>query len=771
MAPVPGLLGEWMTAGKLLLALVVGLATLCTYSTAPAQDAAATDAPLLSTAAAPPASDTAGIPGRRTVKLSFRDLGVYGSASLRGVEGQLYLPFGIRLDEVVVEARLKLRYTYSPSLLPELSHLRIAFNEQVIAALPLVKEQSGIEVQRELNLAPSYFTDFNQLRLDLIGHYTLQCEDPDHSSLWTAISDQSEIELTLDALPIKPDLALLPAPFFDRRDGRPLQLPVVLPSQASVETLRSAGLLASWFGALASYRGAQFPVLLDQLPERGHALVLATNAQRPQGLELPEVEAPTLRVQPLPGHAGSLLLVLQGRDDAQLRLVAEALVLGQAVLSGREATVLEVDRGERRAAYDAPAWVRTDRPVKLGELIDSPDALQARGKVPPPLRINLRLPPDLLTWNRSGVPMDLRYRYTPPAQRDASMLTVSINGQLLKAFPLLPGERDVEDGRLRIPLLSDGTRSDRSALVIPPFQLGANNQMQFQFVVETNREGSCKPAVRDLTRASIDADSTIDLSGFPHYTAMPNLALFANAAYPFSRYADLAETAVVLPVSANVTEIEAMLATLGRMGRATGVPSLRYSLFKGPELSQLKNLDLILIGAGRADDLLDQWGKELSVVLHKAGRSFTTLPAAAVFPRDPLGDKASPVVSSRVSLASAGPLSVMLGFESPLSAARSVVALTATSDAQLGELVKALGDDAQIGRVRGDTVILRGQELNSFAGEPQYHVGTLSWWMKLWYHLSRYPLLMLLLAVGAGVLLAFGLYSYLRRAAEKRLED
>ena len=760
-----------MTAGKLLLALCVGLATTFTCRAVLDQEAASPGANSASAAAVSPAAGALAVPGHRKVKLSFRDLGVYGSASLRGVEGQLYLPFGIRLDEVVVDARLRLHYTYSPSLLPELSHLRVAFNEQVVAALPLTKEQSGIAVHRELDLAPSYFTDFNQLRLDLIGHYTLQCEDPGHSSLWTAISDQSEIELTLESLQLKPDLALLPAPFFDRRDNRRLQLPVILSSSASVPTLRNAGLVASWFGALASYRGAHFPVLLDQLPEEGHALVLATNTQRPKGLELPEVEAPTLRVISHPRSPGSLLLVLQGRDDAQLQVVADALVLGQAVLSGSEATVLEVNRGERRVAYDAPAWVRTDRPVKLGELIDSPDALQARGKVPPPLRVNLRLPPDLLTWNRSGVPMDLRYRYTPPPLRDESMLTVSINDQLLKAFPLLPGERDVENGRLRIPLLSDGTRSDRSALVIPPFQLGANNQLQFQFVVESNREGTCKQAVRDLTRAAIDADSTIDLSGFPHYTAMPNLALFANAAYPFSRYADLAETAVVLPVGASVTEIEAMLDTLGRMGRATGVPSLRYTLLKGAETTQLKDLDLILVGAGHADDLLGQWGKELSVLLKKSGRSFTNLPAAAVFPRDPLGDKASPVVTSHVSLATAGPLAAMLGFESPLSKGRSVVALTATSSEQLGELVKALGDDAQIGRVRGDTVILRGQELSSFAGDTQYHVGTLSWWMKLWYHLSRYPLLMLLLAVGAGLLLAFGLYGYLRRAAEKRLGD
>jgi len=100
---------------------------------------------------------------------------------------------------------------------------------------------------------------------------------------------------------------------------------------------------------------------------------------------------------------------------------------------------------QRRAAYDAPRWVRTDRPVKIGELLDDPAQLQGRGVAPQPMMVNLRLPPDLFTWNRSGVPVELKYRYTAPAARDNSVLTVSINNQLLRSYRLRrnprPGRR------------------------------------------------------------------------------------------------------------------------------------------------------------------------------------------------------------------------------------------------------------------------------------------------------------------------------------------
>ena len=171
------------------------------------------------------------------VKLSFAQLGS-GPIELHGVQAIGGINVGSRMDQVIVAAKLRLHMTYSPSMLPDLSHLRVSLNGQVLAAVALPREQAGREIEREIVLDPRYFSDYNQIRFDLIGHYTLECEDPQHSSLWATLSPRSELELTVRPLELRNDLALLPVPFFDRRDNRRLTLPVVLPPQPSRAMLR-----------------------------------------------------------------------------------------------------------------------------------------------------------------------------------------------------------------------------------------------------------------------------------------------------------------------------------------------------------------------------------------------------------------------------------------------------------------------------------------------------------------------------------------------------
>ncbi|MCH3828570.1 cellulose biosynthesis cyclic di-GMP-binding regulatory protein BcsB, partial [Campylobacter jejuni] len=84
------------------------------------------------------------------------------------------------------------------------------------------------------------------LDVQLIGHYTLGCEDPVHSSLWADVAGRSTLELTVMPVDLPNDLALLPVPFFDSRDVRQLALPIVLGRSPDAARLESAGVLASW---------------------------------------------------------------------------------------------------------------------------------------------------------------------------------------------------------------------------------------------------------------------------------------------------------------------------------------------------------------------------------------------------------------------------------------------------------------------------------------------------------------------------------------------
>jgi hypothetical protein len=707
-----------------------------------------------------------GIPLRVT-RVTFAELGA-GSISLQGVQSTAGLDLGIRKDEVVVSAVLHLRFTYSPSLIPELSHLRLTLNGQTLAAVTLTKADAGHEVERSINLDPRYFSDYNHIQLDLISHYTSECEDPQHSSLWARISRDSDLTLSLRPLDLRADLALLPAPFFDQHDNRRLLLPIVLPANPSRDVVRSAGLAASWFGMLADYRSARFPVSFDSLPMQ-HTLVFATNSARPAQLALPAVQVPTVSVLDHPANSSLKLLLFQGKDEQQLRQAVEGLVLGNAVLTGSSATVAAVSY-QRRGAYDAPRWVRTDRPVKIGELLDDPAQLQGRGVAPQPMMVNLRLPPDLFTWNRSGVPVELKYRYTAPAARDNSVLTVSINNQLLRSYRLPPESDAQGGGRFLVPLLqNDGSRESKG-LLIPAFQLASNNQMQFQFSMDFHREAMCKEVFVDNTREAIDPDSTVDVSSFPHYTAMPNLALFANAGFPFTRYADLAETAVVLPAGADRAALEQLFFLLGRLGRHTGAAALQYRLLDTTEALAAKDSDLLVLTGSRSNELLEHWAKHLALVFRKAGRDFRELaraPNAMTGPLQPgrSDDGAAP----RVVIRADGSLAALLSFESPVSRGRTVVALLGSDAAAAESLLASLEDESKVPQIRGELALVRNDAIQSYQGGDLYYVGSLSWWQWLWFHFSRHALLLTIICLAAAVATGLFFYGWLQRLAAKRL--
>src|SRR5262245_53518766 len=80
---------------------------------------------------AAPAAEPTQADGTHAVKLTFGELGA-GQMELRGSQPIAAVHFGTRMDEVITGAKLRLRMTYSPSMLPELSHLRVSLNGQVL---------------------------------------------------------------------------------------------------------------------------------------------------------------------------------------------------------------------------------------------------------------------------------------------------------------------------------------------------------------------------------------------------------------------------------------------------------------------------------------------------------------------------------------------------------------------------------------------------------------------------------------------------------------
>ncbi len=708
-------------------------------------------------------------PGLHTRTVSLRELGAFRPLELRGVDRSAYLPLTVRFDESVVRARLHLNFTFSPTLLADLSQLKVMIDDEPLASIRLPKERLGTPQTVDIDLDPRYFVEFAKLHFQFLGHYTMDCEFPFHTSLWASISNESTLELVTRPLVQSNDLALLPAPFFDIRDNRRVELPFVFAQQPSVATLQSAGVLASWFGAGASYRGAHFPALFDTLPAR-HAVVLATNDERPARLALPLVQVPTLLIEAHPDDPAVKLLIVLGKDAEQLRTAVEALVLGQAVLTGDRAEIRSVRLPQPSVAYEAPNIVRTGERVRIGDLVANAADLQVSGQVLDPIRINLRLPADIFTWEARGMPVDLRFRYTPPHDAGQANLGVRINDEFVQSFPLRAAGVGGSAERLELPFLEDTGTLISQGLTVPAFQLGPNNQLQFLFDIPPQDEGRCRSTLGGA-QAAIDPDSTLDLTHIEHYAAMPNLAFFANSGFPFTKFADLGQTAVIVPDGPKPAEVETLLTALGQFGASTGAAATRLTVLAASHVQDAGDRDLLVIASGVTSPLLESWKATLPARIDAGQR------AASVLGR--LSDAgtewfsgATPHAVPRdgwTELSAKGPLAAIMGFESPLQSGRSVVVLNATDAAALPAAATALIDAGKVREIRGDLVLLRGDAVQSFRVGDVYYVGHLSWWRWLWFQLHSHPLILAALGLLLGVFLALLVFATMRRMAARRL--
>jgi len=779
---VSGLQRGFHWIAVLMLAIAPALLPRQVAAQAPRTQPATPAAPVTPAAPAAPASpapqtapaDTTAAPPGRAQTLTFAQMGANYTIPLRGVDPDRTVNVGVRLDEVVTAARLRLVFTYSPSLVYPLSHLKIRLNDEVVATLPLDKEHAGQQVTREIDLDPRFFTDFNRINVQMIAHYTLDhCEDPYHSSLWTDISPTSSLTLTKATVTLPDNLALLPAPFFDRRDNRRVTVPFVLPANADPVTLRAAGVVASWLGALASYRELRFPVARTA-PADAHAIALVLpnaepNAQ-PDGIRLDKIDGPTISVMANPANPARKVLVLAGRTPQELEVAANAVVLGKAGMAGASTTVKSVDLGKPRRPYDAPAWAPVDRPVMFKELVTDPQQLQVSGASPDAIRVNLRVPADLFGWNDRAVPLNMKYRYTAPSTYNDSVLSIDVNDQLVRSYRLKPLTVQTDENLVSVPLISGGSASISNEILIPAFRVGSNNQMQFRFHIDSQKTGLCASSVPNVARAAVDPDSSIDFSGFLHYAAMPNLAFFANSGYPFTRLADLAGTAVVIPDAPSTIDQEALLTVLGHMGKWTGLPSLRVTVTPARAIDTVKDRDLVVIGTGSAAQVLQQWGKSLPLLIERGKTEIALRDQRAHAWSNWLSGIEAENISptGRAILSADGPLAALVGFESPYTERRSVVALTASSDDRVRDVLDVLEDPGKVSQIRGDLTVIRQRDLEGLRLGDTYYVGNLPWYARLWMQMSAHPALLAIAGILAGLLVALTLFWALGRLAARR---
>lgn len=715
--------------------------------------------------AAPTAAQASAAPATNkldTERLTFKDLRIRNAIRLQGTRGEISIPFGLRQDQVVSGASITLQAAWSPALLGDSSQLVVLVNGEVAQIIALKPENSGGQVI-SVPINPALFLPGdNQLNLRLIGHYARDCEDPFNSLLWANISNtRSWLDLTTQHLPMRPDLARLPAPFFEKGINSTVKVPFVFAGQPRAGELEAAAPIASWLGSLASYRGFSFKPWFGQLPT-GSAVVFLNRAGAMPELGL-SVSGPSAAVIANPRNPAGTLLVIMGRDNAELRLAASAIATGKGVFGGARMS-FEGARIPTWARYGAPRWLPTDRAIQLGQLTE-PYALQGLGLPPGPLTARFRVAPDLFFWPRQGGTIDLRYRY-PIAKwldRDASRLDVSMNGQYLKTLPLtgswwagLFGGSGANS--------HDGHRE----VVLPRYALFGQNELVFDYNLIVANKQKCTGMLPDNVRVSVLPESLIDLTDAYHGIEMPDLAPFAGAGYPFTIRPDLAETTVVMASNPSAASVEAFLGLMGRFGDATGAAATGVTVTDRVQPERLADQDILVIG---------------SSTLAGAGEFFANAPvrfeggALKVRETTPLQNLGA-LFSNREhanseevadAVQNARGFSGIVSFRSPYGGERTVVALLADDPRQLPLLVDGMADAKINAQIQGDLSVTSGDGMASFAVGPTYWVGSLPVWMKVAYWFSQRPLLMALSTLLLALALTGPVYLFFSRQAKARL--
>jgi cellulose synthase (UDP-forming) len=720
--------------------------------------------PAIAAAPAPlTTADTGPRTGTRRVVFNLRQLGAQGPLALRGTSVLQGVEFGVRADEVVTGATLNLTGAMSPALIPEFSNVTVTMNEQYVGTIPVSKENPSFNL--ELPVSPVFFQDLNRLNFRFTGRYTPECNDPLSGLLWATVSDTSTLTLTLERLPPQRDLARLPLPFFDQHVKELLTLPFVLPATPGNETLKAAGIVSAWFGNQAAFRGASFPVL-QAPPSDGNAVMVIIGNEGRGNVTLPPINGPTVAVIPNPNDQFSSILLIAGRTGDEVVSAATALSLGSRGLSSDVALIQPMTVPDR-APYDAPNWINSTRPVKLGELVDAAE-LQSYGYTGL-LHVPFHTAPDFYTWRDRGFPMNISYRAPPGPVIDIapSRLDVGVNGVYLNSFSL--GQVQARDSWFSR-LTDFGSDRPDARVEVPAYNVYGSNDLQFYFDAQPLHRGDCVAIPTDL-RMSVDPDSTIDLSRAYRFAQMPNLQYFVNSGFPFTRMADLSETAVVVPDRPTPVEMTAYLNLMGRIGALTGYPPVRMLVVRPDAVASVADRDILVIGTMQRMQAVNTLlaGGPLTFSSNRMSLNVSSSFDSVRRLFSDQGDAERQRVAASLQAVAGDGTAAMVGLESPLARHRSVVAILAASPQALEGVITTLRDNEQSPLIQGDLALLSGGHVTSYRVGPYYTVGTLPFWLYPSYLLRDQPFGIVLLMLVGCIFAGLALFWAMRRRADVRM--
>jgi hypothetical protein len=257
-----------------------------------------------------------------------------------------------------------------------------------------------------------------------------------------------------------------------------------------------------------------------------------------------------------------------------------------------------------------------------------------------------------------------------------------------------------------------------------------------------------------------------------HFVGLPNLALFSNSGFPFTKFADLATTAFVVPDQLSPHDVQAVLSVVGHIAYLTGVAPYRHSVVSAGRVESAANRDLIVIGTHSTQPLHREW--EQSAAAREVNGDYQPVSPMTwlerfLQPRDWREPSRQGNALELARLHKQRPAGTISSFWSPLDNDRLVVALAGTTPGALVDVASALRNVDMSSLIQGDFFYLSEGDAGFFSSGRRKFVGELTLWNKIQWVIGAYGFASFIATCISVLLLAFCVLGLARHRAAKRL--
>ncbi len=646
--------------------------------------------------------------------------------------------FRLRVDRLVTKARLHLSTIVEKGRAVD---IEVVLNGYTAGQFELTAGQ--VEV---LTIDPALLSDDNFLVLRRPGADS--CE-PAGDELLLALKT-AELELQQAALPIANDVALLPLPFVDPRVEEPTTIQVALMGECTLEMVQAASLVAAYFGLQGGSR-LRFAVFFNEFPV-GNVIVLAAGESEVMRALITD-EGPTVRLVNNPNDTddAAKLLVIAAATPEELLTNAKRFAAGNIARGG----VYPGNRSEYRP-YEAPRWVKSDKAIRLSDLTTGTD-LVLEGSKRATQAVSFRLAPDLFARLIRSIPLVIDYRVSVPPGAPPPELLVELNHRFI--------------GRLAVPELAQLPTLQHARFAIHPSQLSGYNELRLHADFSPDRRG-CEQPGPVLPRVVIEGSTVLHVEQLHHFAVMPDVNLFIYDGFPFTRFADLRETAVLLTPQPSPAEVGLLLSALAHVSAITGELPIR-AVFANSSSSYEKvgrDRDLLVVAGGHWHPWLQTNAALLPFAYTPSGLAPRRPWRPGVLLNYLTGFSAfTQLHQARRFAQTVPPVLGVAGIKSPWNPDRSTVLLLATENNPIPALADAMGN-AEASLPGGDLLLAGATRRAAFVLGPRTTRGTLPLWRKGRWFFATHWLLLLPMLIGPALFLVRQSARALELQAQNRLQ-